>query len=50
MPQEMCLELQKKFQPYKKPPSVVNKFQPKVFILNKKYFKYTLPYLDLVKK
>ena len=50
MLQEMCLELQKKFQPYKKLLSVVNKSQPKVFILNKKYFKVNLLYLDLVKK
>ena len=43
---EMFQELQKKFQPFKKLLEVVNKFQPKVFILNMKNFELKLPHLD----
>jgi hypothetical protein len=50
MPQEIYLESQRKFQLYRQPLIVVNTFQLKVPIPNKKVNYYILLYIDLVKK
>ena len=50
MLQETFQELQKKFQHFKKLLIVVNKFQPKVHILNSKLIQLASPYIDLIKK